>query len=409
MFEIIPGGDVSVHVRDRTLKRGLALGLRPEGQQHHPEAFALLRGLAIDELDMVHRAASNSNAAGLPGLASDLYRAVTVMYGGVRDAFQRAITGEHDRHVLIERRMRAAGLELGTPTPVERCRQTWSGVMDAANQQKVLPEDPWPQGQTTGINAIQYAPRPDWAPSAQPTADTLQLYVAATPSAWAVAAVRGGNGREDREATRLWDAGAPVSIDPAAGAFVGASSQTQEAAARTAVIAGLRIASESTGTFTKVVLRARTKDAKVIAGMAHAQSDGDLRAAMRRAMQEALPTCPVSLSGWCEEREFWWGERALALAKQCANGRWGASPTGWQGPLLPALAGTGEVCPVCLDDLDDPLPAPANDHFRPRAPEWYQCPSAVKHAVCIPCELERQQRGNDERCVMCRAPRLPRA
>ena len=79
---------------------------------------------------------------------------------------------------------------------------------------------------------------------------------------------------------------------------------------------------------------------------------------------------------------------------------------GWQGAHLPSLAGAGEDCPICFDPIDDPLPAPGNDQFKPRAPEWYQCPSAVRHAVCIPCELQRQQRGEDERCVMCRAPRL---
>ena len=70
----------------------------------------------LDELDTVHRAAANSNAAGLPALTSDMYGAVTVMYQRVRAAFQHALTGEHARHVLIEQRMRAAGLDLGNPT-----------------------------------------------------------------------------------------------------------------------------------------------------------------------------------------------------------------------------------------------------------------------------------------------------
>ena len=35
--------------RHRDLRRGLALGLRPPTQRFHPEAFSLLRGLALAE------------------------------------------------------------------------------------------------------------------------------------------------------------------------------------------------------------------------------------------------------------------------------------------------------------------------------------------------------------------------
>ena len=86
-YEITPGTGLP---DDRALQRGVAIGLRPTGQQASHEAFALLRGLVIHEIESEARASAAAIKADVPPRAADLYRVVTAMYQRAQQGYARA-------------------------------------------------------------------------------------------------------------------------------------------------------------------------------------------------------------------------------------------------------------------------------------------------------------------------------
>ena len=71
--EITPGVGLP---NDRTLQRGIAIGLRPANQSASGETFALLRGLVTHEIEAQATAAAAVIREGLPPRAADLYHTV---------------------------------------------------------------------------------------------------------------------------------------------------------------------------------------------------------------------------------------------------------------------------------------------------------------------------------------------
>ena len=201
------------------------LGLRPPSERSEREAFALVRGLAILELQVAEAAAWAAAQDGAVPLAADLYRAATVIYHRVRAGVQSAIDGERERARLMQQRMLAAGLKLGGLTPLQSFERDWGQLLGPHGVQRVLGPDPWVcvPAPVAGQLALRMAPRPDWGPPAFLPPGTVQLYVGSAAGAWAVVAVVGGNCERDGDAAPLFDAGGPVVTDPRAPGFAGAT------------------------------------------------------------------------------------------------------------------------------------------------------------------------------------------
>ena len=159
--EIVPGTGIP---GDRALQRGIAIGLRPPEQSSSPEAFALVRGLTIHELEAQAHATAVAIQKGLRPLAADLYRAVAISYRNITSSLQAALQGGLHREARVEQRMLAAGLDLMGPTPTQRWRERWQGICNQNGQQTLLPNEPWDGRQVGQQNTLRLAPRPDWAP-----------------------------------------------------------------------------------------------------------------------------------------------------------------------------------------------------------------------------------------------------
>ena len=312
--EITPlAGDMPA---DPQLRRVIGLGLRPQGQEDHGEAFALVRGLLLHEIDMTHNAAWHAAQDGTPTVASDLYGAVTDIYARVRAGVQAAMTGEYARMERMERRMRAAGLEFET-TPQERWQTKMGDAIDDNVKQQVMSEDPWTRTQTRSLSLRRMAPRPDWAPPENLRQDTIQIYVTTSEdnSAWAVTMITGGEGRGDAAATWHADAGGPTITDGASPLFRGVTRVNGEQGIQAAVIAALAVAAQ-TPPGPKLV-RVEEKWTKSIAGMTAAERGGhEIRANLRAAWRTAAAQGPLWLAGWRSYRGYWWGDRAAAIARQ---------------------------------------------------------------------------------------------
>ena len=94
-----------------------------------------------------------------------------------------ALEGDRKRYQLLERQMRAAGLTVTQPGPLERWRAAWvrTGICTEENSgritQNVLSANPL-LGVTHGISLARMAPRPDRVPPRVIPPATVQLYIA---------------------------------------------------------------------------------------------------------------------------------------------------------------------------------------------------------------------------------------
>ena len=320
-YEIVPGGGLP---RDRTLSRAIALGLRPDGQRAEPEAFALLRGLLMDAIEVTARQTWNAQQAGLEPRTADLYHAVHCAYISVADGLQDAMTGGLAAAELLTQRMLAAGNQIQGPSPVQRWRERWSVILDGGDRQTLLPRHPWGRRQVNAQNHRRLAPRPDWAPPAATPAATLQAYIAsAETGAWAVVIVRGGDGALDPTAHLVLDAAGPATPPLGREPLACASRGAQVAA--TAAIALIRERMQGADA---VVLRAAAEHVTCIAGMSplSLSETGDQ---LRREWRVIAAERPMYLAGWRHGSHAWWGDRALCLADQCHEAAWG--PSRWDG------------------------------------------------------------------------------
>ena len=83
----------------------------------------------------------------------------------------------------MEKRMRAAGLDVMTPGPVARWRQKWGSeenVWDEDTGQTLLSIQPHVRSYCNGLAETRGAPRPDWAPPTVIPHDAQQLHLCGT-------------------------------------------------------------------------------------------------------------------------------------------------------------------------------------------------------------------------------------
>ena len=201
---------------DKEMRRAVVLGLRPDGQRQLKEAFALLRGLTIDAIARSRDASGGSDPC---TAAADLYHAAYQVYLRICADLQVALAGELGRFELLEKRMKAAGLEVKPPGPVERWRAAWEAAGLCAIspggivQQQILSRQPTLLG-ARGIHAARHALRPDMAPPPVLPAGTLVAYVtgesAPGPPSWAFVTASGGDCLDD-EGAHLCEKVVPLS------------------------------------------------------------------------------------------------------------------------------------------------------------------------------------------------------
>lgn len=400
-LRLVPGSDAIPPNRDLT--RALTLGLRPEGERDRPEGFALVRGLVITELAEASRTAWRAQQAGLQPEAADLYRCAAAVYHRIRVQLQEALQGEWEKLKLVQRRLRAAGCELPSPPPTDRWKQQWAWLIDDARQQQLLPEQP-PWGVLcVGIDADRLAPRPDWAPPTQLPPRFICAYTAGSPDgkAWALVAVQGHDAMGDSAAPLIREAGGPVVTDTNAPQFTEATSCSNWQATLCAVTECFRLVSEGAFGQLPILIRVEEQWAPAIAGIVAERDDGKKLA---RHVQKLHAQCRTSRDVWltaCRQgRGQWWADRAVAIARQCADATWGQPSAVWQPmPTLPSLRGATDQCPICLDDFTDALPRPRQPLAR--APETFH--ACGRHAACIACD----RRNPDHRCCICRSARHP--
>ena len=339
-----------------------------------------------------------------------MYHAAYRAYMTVKTNLTTALQGERDRQAHLERQMRAAGLTVTEPGPLARWSTAWvdSGICSIyqANRvtQNTLRDGPL-LGAVHGISAARLAPRPDRAPPASPPAAAIQLYVAMTRSpnttTWSAVAVQGGDGLTDDHAALVFEAAGPT--DRTTGNW---------GCDLTAAIGRALQAAQAAAPMAPVVLRADGPIARTAAGL------GDCSERDYRRLQQILTHLYVAGSE-CDAG-LPWADRALALARLClpTNGAprtWGVAGQTW--PALPQAAPPAQTtCPVCLEDLTDPLPTA---QWTSQAPVGLGGPTylyACSHAVCRRCDLRLQHPvqlapGGPltvQSCPLCRSPRARR-
>ena len=303
--------------------------------------------------------------------------------------------------------MLAAGMTLPAPSPTQRFRQRWNHILDDNDQQTLLQPDPWMGPQVAPPQERRLVPRPDWAPPMVIPANTVNLFAAGVEAgAWAVTAVQGGDRLKDATAARLLDSGGPLTQ--------GARDAHRELRATlTAVQAALSLTLANLAGADPLLLRVDEGHLRYAAGMVPPPKGcEDLDREMRALWTHVRRTRPVWLAGWRQGRLYWWGDRAVTLASQCANGSWGPQPPAWTAaPPVASLAGATAAdgqCPVCLQDFSDPLPAPrASTHQGPNLARssdvFHACPGA--HAACVQCDRQLA-RLPQPRCTICRRDRV---
>ena len=93
-WDPVPGTHLAVAAPLSTrARRAIGLGLRPDTQCCHNEAFALVRALVFGELEAFSRATWRAMQEGGEPIAADMYRAATVLYARIRTALQHALEG----------------------------------------------------------------------------------------------------------------------------------------------------------------------------------------------------------------------------------------------------------------------------------------------------------------------------
>ena len=338
-------------------------------------------------------------------IAADMYRAATVLYARIRTALQHALEGELAKFQLIERRMRAAGLQLPQPSPVARWRVRWAAAMGEGSQQRILPEDPWPNVLS---RVPMLAPRFDWAPPATPPPNTLNVYVASVDGrTWAITVVAHGDCQRDGSAALVLDAGGPVVTDLASPLYEGETAGGGHIGVWTAVSGALRLIVEGRFGRVPIALRVRIDDAAAVAGMTIDSLEARAPQSMRAWWRRATESNEIWLAGFREGCGYWWGDRAIEVARHLSRHQgpyiWGEVSPGWTiFQRLTQLEGAGDACPVCLEDFSDCLPRPAQPRARlPGA--FYECKHPT-HMTCIGCDRTIASSMNT-RCSICRAGR----
>ena len=414
---------------DHTALRAIVLGLlptRPAVSREDQEAFALARGLTIDAIVHHRHAVGMAASEGQAGAPYDPIRACSALYAEIRASTLAALKGERERHQLLTRQMRGAGLPLssceGPNSPLVRWDAQWirAGVASLGRngslELQLLPvEPPIPLGLTGPIIDLQrLAPRPDWAPPGLLPPATQQVLLAAPRdgSAWGAVILRGGDCLGDQHAVHVADLAGPVSLDRAAVDYVGATELlpvVAELSAAVWALASLCAQGGASGASPAALRFSNPRAAALVAGTCHPPPaltricDAVLQ---RLSAAQASRGGRVWVVGWRPDTRHDWGARALALSQWGRDG-YVARPLA---VLAPELAGVARAtpptpvsCPVCLDDFESDLPHP--DHCSPCPRERWACPAPrLAHFVCLACDVLIQARINN-RCPECRADR----
>ena len=391
----------------RAFRRASILGLRPPGERQHGPLFSLLRGLTYEAFSSLRNDAALATEGGPPPRAADFYAAAAEALRAVRSALLAALEGERARNLLIERRMRGAGLDMPPIGPVRRWQMVWvdTGVCSESADptrliQHVMPEgtDPRRLAVVTGFARLLKAPRPDWAPPPRPPPATLQIYLGYTRvfsrgarlCAWAIVGVDGGDGLYDDPCAPALPPGPHVAFEAGAAHEVGAPF----------AVLLVTVAQEldrllSARPPTPVSIRAPPELAAALAGLTSTPAYPQVRRCLDRARARA----PLWLSGAAAHSGLPWADRAAAIATLCL-------PDMVFGSVGPALAlrphapmPAPDECCVCYGDFSEPLPSAAMDS--PALAGRFAC----QHALCRACDLDLQRRPSAERCPLCRQPR----
>ena len=121
--------------------------------------------------------------------------------------------------------------------------------------------------------------------------------------------------------------------------------------------------------------------------------------AIRRVWETTRQTRDCWLSTATVHTDLPWADRADSLAHLCLGGKtWGDTDPA-QAALPRADLPAHDMCCVCLEDYDDPLPAAAG--ITPTAEGLFAC----RHVVCREC-AHAIQNAQNPKCPLCRQPRL---
>ena len=120
--EIIPG---TMTRWNRTLKRGVCLGLRPGNESGQQDLFTMIRGFAVEAVTSLRNEVLRHKPGDPTPRAADLYHAAAVAYRHITQSLTAALEGDRWRYHLLERQMRGAGLIISQPGPMERWRAMW--------------------------------------------------------------------------------------------------------------------------------------------------------------------------------------------------------------------------------------------------------------------------------------------
>ena len=120
--EIIPG---TMTRWNRTLKRGVCLGLRPENESEQQDLYTMIRGFAVEAVTSLRNEVLRHKPGDPTPRAADLYHAAAVAYRHITQSLTAALEGDRWRYHLLERQMRGAGLIISQPGPMERWRAMW--------------------------------------------------------------------------------------------------------------------------------------------------------------------------------------------------------------------------------------------------------------------------------------------
>ena len=296
-----------------------------------------MRGLIADALADARNAAAVARLRNLPPQAPDLYRTATLTYRSIAAAYQNALAGELARNLLLERRMRGAGLQVRQPGPAARWRTLWTPTICTADhlnrvQQRVLGPTPM-LGVTEGRSHWRRDPRPDLAPPLRPPARTLQVYLGSAVSpggnaAWSLVVVSGGDGFADLTATHILEAAGPLETDRQTDRWNGAHDPTAEAATLAAAIEALATLDHGPHSTAPLTLRAPIPHALAVGGMGEPATD-ELYRRFRIAWRAsaAARNGGLWLGGARPMSDQPWVDRAHALAQLCLHPLHAETPT----------------------------------------------------------------------------------
>jgi hypothetical protein len=412
----------------REAKRAILLGLAPNRLTTLRDDFHLLCGLVLHELvTHRHRLSRSLSAAHESGATIEPYsvsRAAATIYQRIRASFQNATTEELRRAQLLVKQMRRAGLPPesyeGPSSPLARFYRDWvdTGVCRVlppqGTLQLLLPPAPPATLELPAWMGRRLVPCREASPPPNLPLVCSQAYLAlaprtaTNPSAWSVVVVHGGDGGRDLHATLQYDAAAPVPRATAGGHPM----DTAESLLYTACQALDMILRDADGGPVTALLRFPQEDARaadtamlVAAGLWDHPKYRRAAADFLRLQRLTLSTPGSSLwfAGWLTTHRYAWGERASAIADHGRLGAHGHLPTLWDGvPRAPPFTLSDSDCCICMCPFSEPLPTAALDSCS--ATGMWRAP--CRHAVCRECDITYQDRGPNNSCPLCRAPRV---